>query len=81
MEEELPRALTYYQRKNFDGFGPFWIVDFDTDYTEYSLWKVIKKWQLENCEGEWDKDFNISSSGYASFKRKEDALLCFLRFT
>ena len=79
MSEPLPRAIACSPFK-LNGRILEWRVYFDTDeQMEYDLWKVIKKWQLDNCEGDWDKDFTVTSVA-AKFRRKEDALLCYLAF-
>ncbi len=76
----LPRATRYYFWKLNDAHVGNWRVDFDCDWTEMDLFKAFKAWGIENCEGTWEEDFHIAGSGYASFLKKEDALMCYLRF-
>lgn len=76
------RAVKYYHWSYHSNGNQVreWRVDFGIDWTEYDLWKMLKTWQTENCEGEWEKDYRISSAGYAAFSKLEDAMLCYLKF-
>lgn len=56
-----------------------WRVYFNP-HLEFEDWKVVKEWQMQNCEGEWSVDFGMSSS-HAKFLREEDAILCLLMFS